>query len=163
VIDGEGYRANVGIIVLHPHSSKVLWAKRIRQTSWQFPQGGLNFHDTALSAMYRELHEELGLRPFDIEVLAVTKGWFKYRLPSSMLRAQSQHYIGQKQKWFLLRLKSPESHICLNTTSSPEFDAWRWVDYWYPMSQVIAFKRHVYRKALEMLFPIANRSEEKGL
>jgi putative (di)nucleoside polyphosphate hydrolase len=165
VIDGEGYRANVGIILLNPQSSRVLWGRRIRQKSWQFPQGGLNEGDTTLSAMYRELHEEIGLRPQDIEVLAVTKGWFRYRLPPNLLKNKNPLYIGQKQKWYLLRLCVPEARINLNATHSPEFDAWRWVDYWYPLNQVISFKRHVYRKAMEMLFPVVSkeRQAKKGL
>lgn len=157
VIDGEGYRANVGIILLNLNCTKVFWGRRIRQKSWQFPQGGLNLGDNALSAMYRELYEEIGLRPQDIEVLSVTKGWFKYRLPSTLLRNKDPLYVGQKQKWFLLRLLAADTNLNLNATHSPEFDSWRWVDYWYPLNQVIAFKRHVYRKSLEMLFPIVNR------
>ncbi len=157
VIDEEGYRANVGIILLHPKQQKVLWARRIRQTSWQFPQGGLNDGDSALSALYRELWEEVGLRPMDVEVVAVTKSWFKYRLPEVLLRKTDSTYVGQKQKWFLLRLRGADSKINLNATSSPEFDDWRWVEFWYPLNQVIAFKRHVYRKALEMFYPLLKK------
>ena len=160
MIDGEGYRANVGIIILNPENTKVLWARRIRQRAWQFPQGGLNLGDTALSAMYRELYEEVGLRPQDVEVLSATKGWFKYRLPTTMLRVKDSTYVGQKQKWFLLRLKCPENQINFNRTNSPEFDDWSWVEYWFPLNQIIAFKRHVYRKALEMLFPAVNRERQ---
>ncbi len=160
VIDEAGYRANVGIILLNNNASRVFWARRIRQKAWQFPQGGLNMGDQALSALYRELYEEVGLYPQDVEVLAATKGWFKYRLPPAMIRSKTPHYVGQKQKWFLLKLLSHEDKINLHATDSPEFDAWGWVDYWHPLSQVISFKRHVYRKALEMLFPAA-ASERK--
>ncbi len=160
MIDEDGYRANVGIIILNPENSRVLWARRIRQRAWQFPQGGLNLGDTALLAMYRELYEEVGLRPQDVEVLSVTKGWFKYRLPDVMLRVKDSNYVGQKQKWFLLRLECSESKINFNRTHNPEFDAWNWVEYWYPLTQIIAFKRHVYRKALEMLFPIVQRERK---
>jgi putative (di)nucleoside polyphosphate hydrolase len=161
VIDEEGYRANVGIILLNQTATRVFWARRIRQKSWQFPQGGLNLGDQSLSALYRELHEEVGLYPQDVEIIAVTKGWFKYRLPPVMIRAKTPHYVGQKQKWFLLRLRAPESKINLRATDSPEFDAWGWVDYWHPLTQVISFKRHVYRKALELLFPAAAAAKGK--
>jgi putative (di)nucleoside polyphosphate hydrolase len=157
VIDEAGYRANVGIILLHPKQQKVLWARRIRQKSWQFPQGGLNEGDSALSALYRELWEEVGLRPTDVEIIAATKSWFKYRLPEVLLRKMESTYIGQKQKWFLLRLRGHDDKINLAATTSPEFDDWRWVEYWYPLNQVIAFKRHVYRKALEMFYPLLKK------
>ncbi|MDO8953947.1 MAG: RNA pyrophosphohydrolase [Gammaproteobacteria bacterium] len=152
MIDAEGYRANVGIIIIN-NRGKVFWAKRIRQRSWQFPQGGVDNNESILAAMYRELYEEVGLKPLDVEVLAATRPWLKYRLPSHMVRRAEITCIGQKQKWFLLRLISPESAICFNNTNDPEFDGWRWVDYWYPLSQVIPFKRHVYRRALEYFFP----------
>lgn len=153
MIDAEGYRANVGIIIIN-NRGKVFWAKRIRQRSWQFPQGGINDNELALAAMYRELYEEVGLKPQHVEVIAATRSWLKYRLPSHMVRRNDNTCIGQKQKWFLLRLVSEESTICFTRTNSPEFDGWRWVDYWYPLSQVISFKRHVYRRALEYFFPI---------
>ena len=165
MIDETGYRANVGIILLNPNATRLFWARRIRQKAWQFPQGGLNLGDQALSAMYRELYEEIGLRPQDVEVIASTKGWFTYRLPPHLLRARTPHYVGQKQKWFLLKLLAPESHIKFNTTNAPEFDGFNWVDYWHPLAQVISFKRHVYRKALEMFYPIVaqERGCKKGL
>ena len=160
MLDEQGYRPNVGIILLHARTpGRVLWARRIRQKSWQFPQGGLNSGDTALSALYRELREEVGLMPFDVEVLAATRSWFKYRLPESLLPRTGSTYVGQKQKWFLLKLLAPESKINLRSTLSPEFDAWRWVDYWYPLNQVIAFKRHVYRKALEKFYPVLKQEK----
>ena len=37
----------------------------------------------------------------------------------------------------------------MNTTKSPEFDGWRWVSFWYPVRQVVSFKKDVYRKAMK--------------
>ena len=37
----------------------------------------------------------------------------------------------------------------MNTTNSPEFDGWRWVSFWYPVRQVVSFKKDVYRKAMK--------------
>ncbi len=161
MIDEEGYRANVGIILINPGATRVFWARRIRQKSWQFPQGGLNLSDQALSAMYRELYEEIGLLPQDVEVISATKGWFKYRLPPHLIRSKTPLYVGQKQKWFLLKLLASEDKINFNTTNDPEFDGWNWIEYWQPLNQVISFKRHVYRKALEMFYPIV--AKERGL
>lgn len=148
MIDAEGYRANIAIIIMN-RQRKVFWGKRIYQKSWQFPQGGLQEGETALAAMYRELEEEVGLQPTDIEVVSVTPGWFKYKLPEKYIRKSSPHCIGQKQKWFLVRLISDDDAIQLDRDVTPEFDAWRWVSYWYPLSQVIDFKKQVYRRALE--------------
>ena len=61
--------------------------------------------------------------------------------------------VGQKQRWFLLKLQTDESNICLNHSKKPEFDNWRWVDYWHPLEEVVAFKRKVYERALNEFEP----------
>ena len=59
----------------------------------------------------------------------------------------------RKQKWFLLRMLGDDSDVRVSHTGKPEFDAWRWVSYWYPVGQVVAFKQQVYRRALKELAP----------
>jgi putative (di)nucleoside polyphosphate hydrolase len=166
VIDEEGFRPNVGIIVAN-NEGDLLWAKRIKQNAWQFPQGGIMLNETPEEALYRELYEELGLKPEDVSIIGCTRGWLHYRLPERMVRRHVEPLcIGQKQKWFLLRLIGSEEHVHFDATNSPEFDRWRWVHYWYPLRQVISFKRHVYRRALEELAPllpeIAKRLRKTG-
>lgn len=154
VIDADGFRPNVGIILTHG-DGRVLWAKRIGQDAWQFPQGGIKFGETPEAALYRELEEELGLKPEHVECLGVTSGWLSYRLPSRLVRRGRRPVcIGQKQKWFLLRLIGCESMVSFDKCDRPEFDHWRWVDYWHPLSEVVSFKREVYRGALRELAPL---------
>ena len=151
MIDAQGYRANVGIILSNP-SGQVFWAKRIGQQSWQFPQGGIRRGEHPRAALYRELEEEVGLRPEHVEIIGSTRNWLRYRLPKRYIRRHSQPLcIGQKQKWFLLGLEAEESRVELDKSGEPEFDDWRWVSYWYPVSHVIKFKRDVYRRALNEL------------
>ena len=158
MIDADGFRPNVGIILANDRG-QVLWARRIRQDSWQFPQGGINAGESAEDALYRELYEEVGLRPKDVRMLGCTRGWLRYRLPQRMVRRHSQPVcIGQKQKWFLLRLRSSDEQVRMDLTEKPEFDGWRWVSYWYPLGQVVAFKRDVYRRALkELVYQLPTR------
>ena len=86
----------------------------------------------------------MGLRPEDVEIISVTKHWLRYKLPKRLIRKDSNPVcIGQKQKWFLLRLTCREEDVNLAVTSHPEFDNWRWVSYWYPVRQVVAFKREL--------------------
>jgi len=151
VIDLDGYRPNVGII-LSNREGQVFWAKRIGQDAWQFPQGGINKNESPEQAMYRELREEVGLLPEHVEVMASTTSWLRYRLPKHLIRRGSHPLcIGQKQRWFLLRMDCSEEHVCFDTTGSPEFDHWRWVDYWHPVGEVVFFKRKVYQLALKEL------------
>lgn len=149
MIDEAGFRANVGLIVSNK-AGQVLWARRCNNPrAWQFPQGGIQEGESPEQAMLRELHEELGLYPEDVQCLKVTQQWYSYRLPEQFIRRNTHPLcIGQKQKWFLLRLLSDDAHIDLNTFEKPEFDQWRWVDYWHPLTEVIDFKREVYRKAM---------------
>lgn len=148
MIDADGFRANVGIILTNTQG-QVLWAKRVGHDSWQFPQGGIDRGETPKEAMYRELWEEVGLYPRHVTMLAVTQDWLRYRLPKRSIRyGQHPLCIGQKQKWFLLQLDEPNTEHIRFDASKPEFDNWQWVSYWYPVSQVVHFKRSVYRRAL---------------
>jgi len=124
VIDPDGFRPNVGIILTND-AGQVLWARRINQNAWQFPQGGINSNETPEQALYRELNEEVGLEQQDVKILACTRGWLRYRLPQRLVRTHSQPLcIGQKQKWFLLRLVSDEQRVRMDVTGKPEF---RWL------------------------------------
>ncbi|MCV2884636.1 RNA pyrophosphohydrolase [Aestuariibacter sp. AA17] len=155
MIDAEGFRANVGIVICN-RIGQVFWAKRYGQHSWQFPQGGIDDGETAEQAMFRELHEEVGLSPNDVEILAVTKNWVRYKLPKRLIRQGSNPVcIGQKQKWFLLQLSCNESDVDVLKSGHPEFDDWRWVSYWYPIRNVVSFKRDVYRRVMKEFAHVA--------
>ena len=152
LIDPDGYRANVGIILTNG-SGKLLWARRKGKRGWQFPQGGIDKGENAEQAMFRELLEEVGLVSDDVKILGRTRDWLHYKLPRRFQRLNNIiPVIGQKQQWFLLRLVSPEDKVKLDNMKHPEFDQWRWVNYWYPVSNVIYFKQKVYRKALQQLY-----------
>lgn len=153
-IDSQGYRANVGII-LSDDTGLVLLGGRIGQAGWQFPQGGMRVSESPRQAMYRELGEEIGLGRDDVQVLGATSGWLRYRLPDRYVRRDTlPRCIGQKQRWFLLRLLASKDRLRPDTTATPEFDRWRWVQYWQPVEEVIHFKRRVYAIALEQLAPL---------
>ncbi len=159
MIDSEGYRPNVGIIITNDEG-KLFWARRIGQDSWQFPQGGIKRDESPEDALYRELHEEVGLQPDSVKILALTKGWLRYRLPKKMIRQDAHPVcVGQKQKWFLLKFLGDEQSICTTRSESPEFDGWQWVSYWYPLGQVVSFKREVYRRAMKEFAPMVFRRD----
>ncbi len=154
MIDAEGYRANVGIVIAND-KRQVLLAKRCQQDSWQLPQGGIDENETDIEALFRELQEETGLCAEDVEVIAKTPKWLRYNLPNHHIkRWQKPTCIGQKQVWFLLKLTSDENNIKLNTHPKVEFDDWVWVDYWHPIETVIEFKKTVYEDMLKSLAPV---------
>ena len=164
MLDRDGYRPNVGIILANQRN-EVFWGKRVNQHAWQFPQGGIKHGETPVEAMYRELEEEIGLQQAHVRVLGRTREWLRYEVPEKWLRPCREGaggpsgapssvdgargaYRGQKQIWYLLRMTGRDCDISLRASGHPEFDAWRWHDYWVPLEAVIDFKREVYRQAL---------------
>jgi putative (di)nucleoside polyphosphate hydrolase len=157
MIDKDGYRPNVGIIILNARN-EVFWGKRVNQHAWQFPQGGIKHGESPEQAMYRELHEEVGLNRQHVKVLGRTRGWLRYDVPNQWIKRDWRgNYRGQKQIWYLLRFVARDCDVHLRASERPEFDAWRWSDYWVPLDSVIEFKREVYQRALSELSRFAVR------
>ncbi len=162
MLDRDGFRPNVGIILLN-QKNQVFWGKRIRTHSWQFPQGGIDRGETPEQAMIRELHEEVGLHPEHVSIVARTRDWLRYEVPDRFIRRDARgHYKGQKQIWFLLKLTGHDWDLNLRATDHPEFDAWRWNDYWVPLDAVVEFKRGVYETALTELSRYLPRPEPRN-
>ena len=159
MIDSEGYRANIGIVITN-EKKQILLAKRYKQDAWQLPQGGIDKDETELEALYRELEEEVGLAPEQVSLLAKTPKWLRYELPMEHIRRkQKPTCIGQKQVWYLLKLVSNDSDISLSLHNKVEFDDWKWVDYWNPVDEVINFKKEVYEDMLKALAPVLFENE----
>ncbi len=159
MLDREGFRPNVGIIMLNANN-EVWWGKRVREHSWQFPQGGIKYGESPEQAMFRELEEETGLLPQHVKIIGRTRDWLRYEVPDHFIKREIRgHYRGQKQIWFLLRMVGRDCDVNLRASSHPEFDAWRWHDYWVPLDTVIEFKRGVYQLALQELSRFIHRGE----
>jgi len=151
MIDRDGYRPNVGIVLCNKNN-EVFWGKRVREDAWQFPQGGIKAGESPVDAMYRELDEEVGLERHHVQIIGRTKGWLRYDVPKNYVRRDTRDiYKGQKQIWFLLRLVGLDTDVSLRKSPQPEFDAWRWHQFFVPLEGVIEFKRDVYRRALSEL------------
>lgn len=163
MLDENGYRPNVGIILINGQR-QVFWGKRVREHAWQFPQGGIksgerpsrrcsvNSKKRPAQAPSRRNH-----RP-DPRLAAL-------RCARALVRREWRgHYRGQKQIWFLLKMLGRDCDVSLrNNLEKPEFDAWRWHDYWIPLESVIEFKRDVYRSALAELSGLIFSQEELQL
>ena len=165
MLDRDGYRPNVGVILANLRDD-VFWGKRVNQHAWQFPQGGIKAGESPETAMFRELEEETGLLPEHVRILGRTRHWLRYEVPERWMRRDWRGtYRGQKQIWYLLRLTGRDSDVRLRASGKPEFDAWRWQDYWIPLETVIEFKREVYRQALTELHRFLNadrRARRRG-
>ena len=162
MLDRDGFRPNVGIVLLN-QKNQVFWGKRIRTHSWQFPQGGIDRGETPEQAMFRELHEEVGLQPEHVCIVARTRDWLRYEVPDRFIRRDARgHYKCHKQIWYLLQLTGHDWDLNLRATDHPEFDAWRWNDYWVPLDAVVEFKRGVYEMALTELSRYLPRHDQRN-
>ena len=152
MIDRDGYRPNVAIVLVNARQ-EVFWAKRVKEHAWQFPQGGIKSGERPEQAMYRELMEEVGLKPEHVRILGRTRHWLRYDVPANWSKRGDlrPNYRGQKQIWYLLRMLGRDCDVSLRRSDKPEFDAWRWHGYWIPLENVVEFKREVYFQALSEL------------
>jgi len=143
MLDREGFRPNVGIILLNANN-EVWWGKRVREHSWQFPQGGIDAGENAKEALFRELEEEIGTR--DVEIIAEYPQWLEYDFPQKI--AQKMYpFDGQSQKYFLVRL-GQDAKINL-ATKEPEFCEFKFVSLNEVFDYITYFKRPVYKQVLD--------------
>ena len=147
----EGYRLNVGIMVANS-VGELLLCKRKGMNSWQFPQGGIDKNEDPLRAAKRELFEEVGISSKYVELIKSSNYWYKYNVPARNRRKifVNKKFKGQKQKWFLFKLKK-NTQISFENDPDNEFENFKWVSYWYPLAVIVSFKEAVYRNALNEL------------
>ena len=147
----EGYRLNVGIMVANS-VGELLLCKRKGMNSWQFPQGGIDKNEDPFRAAKRELFEEVGISSKYVELIKSSNDWYKYDVPARCRRKifVNKKFKGQKQKWFLFKLKE-NTKISFENDPDNEFENFKWVSYWYPLAVIVSFKEDVYRKALNEL------------
>ncbi|WP_417458379.1 RNA pyrophosphohydrolase [Kordiimonas sp.] len=147
------YRPCAGILLINKDGLIFVGERIDMPGAWQMPQGGIDDGEGHEEAALRELEEEIGLRPRHVDVLSCTEDWVTYDLPQHLLgKVWGGKYRGQKQKWFLMRLKSADTAINI-ATEHPEFARWKWTDHANILTEIVPFKRPVYRKVLAELLP----------
>ncbi len=143
--DRRQYRPGVGIILLN--SEHHVWVGRrygITSEAWQMPQGGIDEGEMPETAAFRELEEETGVTPGLAEILAVSRSWHQYELPSNLIKTVwGGRYRGQRQKWYVMRFLGSNSDINIQT-AHPEFSEWRWSEPADLERYIIDFKRELY-------------------
>ncbi len=147
MIDDDGYRPNVGIVICN-RQGQVMWARRFGQHSWQFRRADKS-RESAEQAMYRELFEEVGLSRKDVRILLLLATGCVTSYQNVWCVGTQSRYVSARNKVVSLQLMSADAEINMQTSSTPEFDGWRWVSYWYPVRQVVSFKRDVYRRVMK--------------
>ena len=148
------YRLGVGIVLLN-HEGKVFVGKRndMDTAAWQLPQGGIDEGENPNEAVLRELFEETGIK--DAEIVAETGDWLCYDFPDWLKeKAFKGKYKGQKQKWFLLKIKDKATPVVDLTVHEPEFSSFMWVEPFLLPNLAVEFKKQVYEQVLEEFAPL---------
>ena len=148
-------RSGVGIVVLN-QKNQVFVGRRIDNPKnfWQMPQGGVDEGEDFLTAAYRELEEETGIK--NVELIKEIEGTLTYELPENLLGIiWKGKYKGQKQKWYLMRYLGEDNEIDVKT-DKPEFLDWKWLDLDMLTEVVVDFKFNVYKELKEKIKKIIN-------
>lgn len=143
------YRPNVAAVILspkYPLECKIFIANRndMRNSVWQFPQGGIDDGETPQDALFRELSEEIGTD--EVEIIAEYPQWLSYDFPNRISK-KMYPFDGQKQKYFLVKLKT-DAVINLDT-KEPEFMEYKFLPYEKVLDDISYMKKPIYKKVLE--------------
>lgn len=149
--DPKLYRPNVGLALFH-RDGPVFLGRRYGAEGpyqWQMPQGGVDRGEKPAEAALRELEEEIGVKPAQVELLEETPDWLYYDFPIGVRTKMKPRgrYRGQRQKWFAFRFKGRDADIRLDT-HTPEFSDWRWAALETAPELVIPFKRATYEEVV---------------
>jgi len=145
----NSYRIGVGIILLN-EEKKVFVGKRIdiKSEFWQMPQGGINKNEKMEDAAYRELYEETGIKK--AKIILRSKKWFQYNIPLALKKKLWKgKYLGQKQKWYVMKFKGNERKDINLNISKAEFCDWKWINLNELESLIVSFKKEMYKKILK--------------
>jgi putative (di)nucleoside polyphosphate hydrolase len=145
------FRAGVVAVVRHPDLQRVLVFERTdARGSWQLPQGGMEFGEYPIEAVWRELMEETGLGPAHVDVIAEFPEWVVYEWPDHLRvsKANRRERLGQAQRWFLFVAVSADVEP---VPDGREFCAWQWVEPGWLVDHVPDWRRDAYAKVLGTL------------
>lgn len=156
------YRKNAGIVVFN-RDSKVLLCARADKPGyqWQFPQGGIDSGEDALSAARRELREETGIT--SVELVTALSEPLRYDFPPQIaekFRKNGSVYAGQDQYWVLFFFTGSDEEIdfCTNPQEI-EFKAYEWADIQEAPKRIVKFKKKVYHKVVQAFEPYIREKE----
>lgn len=137
------FRAGVGAVICDERGLVLVLERADQADAWQLPQGGIEQDEDPQQALWRELFEEAGLTPADVDIVHEVPEWLGYELPKQSQSAKTGR--GQVHKWFVLRARNAgELQIRFDTTGTPEFTSWRWADMSDVADNAVSFRRPVY-------------------
>lgn len=140
------FRAGVVAVIARSDGHVLAFERADHPDAWQLPQGGIERDEEPDDAVWREVTEETGLRPEQLELVVAGDEWIAYTWPAEVVRDRKG--LGQTQQWFGLRLRDETDEP---SPDGSEFTAWRWVDPDWLVAHVVEFRRTAYRRGLDTL------------
>ncbi len=140
---GHHFRAGVIALVRRADGQVMAFERVDKPGEWQLPQGGLERGEQPVDALWRELGEETGLGPADVELVGEPSEWLVAEWPADVVGTGGR--LGQIHRWFELR---PRDDDIVPHPDGREFRAWKWVDPAWLVANVVEFKRPAYRRVL---------------
>lgn len=144
----ENYRPGIGLMILN-HENKIFLGKRSKESKkyWQMPQGGIQIGETPKAAAMREMLEEIGTN--NCRIIAETNKWYFYDIPFKIsAETWNKNYIGQMQKWFLIKFEGSDEEIDIISQENSEFQEWKWENLELVIKSAIPFKRKLYASVI---------------
>jgi putative (di)nucleoside polyphosphate hydrolase len=139
---GQTFRAGAGAVILNENGKVLALERKDIPGAWQLPQGGLDEGEIPLEAVIREVHEETGIKPRQLDFLSKASRLLAYELPEEARNRKTGR--GQVQYWFLFRFTGQDEAITLG--DKKEFRAWKWISMEELASEVVFFKQPIYRE-----------------
>lgn len=153
------YRTGIGVVLFN--KAGLVWlGKRIinnnivrsEESSWQFPQGGVNEGEDLEYAVRRELYEETCIK--NIEFLGKATEPLFYNFPKELQNLSiAKDYKGQKQYWFAYLFTGEDKEISVDNIPNGahrEFSEWRWEEFSESINLVVDFKKPTYKKLYDI-------------
>lgn len=136
------FRANVAAIVVNEKGKVMAFERADLPGQWQLPQGGIDDDETPVEAAWRELKEETGLGPEEVELVDEFPEWTAYTYPTGV---RKNGRMGQAQRWFTFRVRDERAEP---KPDGIEFINWKWVKRRWLVERSVEFRQASYRRVL---------------
>lgn len=155
----QPYRKGVLAVFKRPSDGYILVCERSNpRGNWQFPQGGVDFDESAEDALYREMTEELGCKHF--KILQKLEETTKYDFPQELIHIPIAHsYRGQEHSWFLCEYADHHGPD-LDQAEDDEFLDFKYVPAEEALELFVNWKKPAMREGLYRLGLIGANSNE---
>jgi putative (di)nucleoside polyphosphate hydrolase len=139
------FRAGVVLVVRRADGRVLSFERADLRGHWQLPQGGIDAGETPVRAAWRELAEETGLGPDQVQLVGEHHRWTVYEYPPEMRAVRPGERLGQAHRWFFFEM--------LDDSAEPrpdgrEFVDWRWTDVATLVAEVAEFRQPGYQQVL---------------